>query len=211
MIQKQQDYLKKNDQNKYYPTSQTRQWPYIVQLSFILYDTDKNRIVANHDHIIKVKKSVKISEESIKVHGITQNITNSKGIQMKTAIDIFNVYLKEADMIIAHNISFDISMLTVESIRNEKQINFDSIAQYCTMRRGIRICKLVRISRDGNEYYKFPKLIELHKQLFNKEPKNLHNAFIDILICLRCYCMMEYKRDVLSDCRRVKLWLRDCF
>ena len=48
-------------------------WPYIVQLSYILYDTDKNKIINTYDSIIKLPKEVSISEESSNIHGITNS------------------------------------------------------------------------------------------------------------------------------------------
>ena len=173
-----------------------------------MYETNTNRVLCSQDHIIKLQKSVEIGEESVKIHKISREISEKEGIQMKTALTMFNIYLKEADMIIAHNISFDTNMLSVEAVRNNIDINFEEIGKYCTMRKGTALCQIKKKTKDGREYNKYPKLIELHKQLFNTEPKNLHNAFIDILICLRCYCMMEYKRDIVKECRRIKLLLR---
>ena len=31
-------------------------------------------------------------------------------------------------------------------------------------------------------------------KLFNSPPKNLHNSLNDVLICLRCYYMLEHKK-----------------
>jgi hypothetical protein len=53
-------------------------------------------------------------------------------------------------------------------------------------------------------YKKFPKLSELHQHLFGYVPENLHNALIDVLVCLRCflklrcsYSMSNRKFDIL--------------
>ena len=37
-------------------------WPHIVQLSYVVYDVDKNVLLDIHDSIIKVKDGVTISE-----------------------------------------------------------------------------------------------------------------------------------------------------
>ena len=42
-----------------------------------------------------------------------------------------------------------------------------------------------------------------------KLPNNLHNSFVDILICLRCYCMLRYKIDVSNECRQVHLLIKN--
>jgi DNA polymerase III epsilon subunit-like protein len=46
-------------------------WPYIVQFSYVIYDTEKNDIVMSMDDVIKVDDNVIISQESINLHGIT--------------------------------------------------------------------------------------------------------------------------------------------
>ena len=39
---------------------------------------------------------------------------------------------------------------------------------------------------------------ELHKHLFNKDVKNLHDAYNDVLVCLRCYIMINTSVDILE-------------
>ena len=39
-------------------------WPYIVQFSFIMYNTISNKIEMEHDYIIKIPKEISISKES---------------------------------------------------------------------------------------------------------------------------------------------------
>jgi DNA polymerase III subunit epsilon len=203
----------KDEHNKYYPIYNTQKWPHIIQISFILYDTKRKRIINNHDHIIKLAKSVKIGEESIGIHGITRQDSENNGIKMATALNMFNAIIQEADIIIAHNISFDKQVIMVESIRNNLTINFSGgthkILQYCTMKNSIDLCKLERTGKNGRTYNKFPTLLELHKHLFQTSPKNLHNSFIDILICLRCFCLMEFDTDVYEECRQIHNYLNN--
>jgi DNA polymerase III epsilon subunit-like protein len=41
-------------------------------------------------------------------------------------------------------------------------------------------------------YAKWPTLLELHRHLFGTSPANLHNAIVDVLVCLRCFVSMHY-------------------
>ena len=50
---------------------ETDNWPYIVQLSYILYDTCNNYIIDMSDNIIKLDENICIPEESTKIHKIT--------------------------------------------------------------------------------------------------------------------------------------------
>ena len=57
------------------------------------------------------------------------------------------------------------------------------------------ICKIEKVNRFGNIYYKYPKLIELYKHYFETEPDGLHNSMIDVLVTLRCFGMMMFNKD----------------
>ena len=71
------------------------------------------------------------------------------------------------------------------------------------------MCNLKTISKYGKEYVKFPKLNELHMKLFNSQPRNLHNSLNDVLICLRCYYMLEHKVDIIEIDSEIKSLLID--
>jgi DNA polymerase III epsilon subunit-like protein len=95
--------------------TQPWKWPHIVQISFILYDTETRKMLSCQDHIIKIKDDVKISKRSQEIHGITPSRCKRRGIDIKLAIEYFNEQLREADVVVAHNISFDKRMIMVES------------------------------------------------------------------------------------------------
>ena len=75
-------------------------WPHIIQLSYILYDTEQNKTHSCVDDIIKLDAGVYISEKSIEMHGITRSVSLRKGIDIKDAIYNFNKTLQEADTVI---------------------------------------------------------------------------------------------------------------
>ena len=195
-------------------------WPYIVQFSFVIYDTEENDIVETSDNIVKVKEGVNIPEESTQFHGITNAISQEKGINLESILQNFFNNLKNIDILIGHNVSFDINMVKVEllrliyanmiedGIKTYKQnlhffTNFTNIC--CTMQDSIEICKIKAVTKFGKEYFKFPKLIELHQELFNSTPNNLHNSFNDILVTLRCFMKLKYNIDLNNSCEKFKM------
>jgi DNA polymerase III epsilon subunit-like protein len=177
----------------------THKWPYIVQLSYILYDTDNNIIENYVDRIIKIPNNIIISKESENIHKITNEINKTKGVEIKRELVEFNETLALADIVVGHNISFDKRMIMVECIRHKIQQNFtrNSIRkpEYCTMKNSVNICKILIQGRNGSEYYKYPKLMELHKYLFGNIPDGLHNSMVDVLVCLRCFGKIKYNID----------------
>jgi DNA polymerase-3 subunit alpha len=188
-------------------------WPFIVQFSYIIFDNDSKNIEKIYDKIIKVKTYNVISEESIKLHGITNEISDTKGVNLINVLTEFLYDLDKVDLMIGHNIEFDISMIKVELLRiiNEYEkdetmkeklksqlefiLNLDKT--YCTMRNSIDLCKIEKENSRG-KYFKFPSLTELHEKLFNIKPKSLHNSLNDILITLRCFIKMYDDNDILE-------------
>jgi DNA polymerase-3 subunit epsilon len=172
--------------------------PYIVQLSWIFIDLKDNKILNKADYIIKLNKNIEIPKICSDIHGITNEISENKGINIDEILRYFISDISKADILVAHNIEFDKTMLRAELLRN----NFNDIfinskfEEYCTMKNSIYICKIERINMRNEPYFKWPKLIELYKKLFNTIPKNLHNSFNDVIVCLRCYYKMTTNQDL---------------
>ena len=187
-------------------------WPHIVQFSYVIYDTEVNDIVETSDSIVKIDEDVFIPEEVIKIHGITNEISKNNGINIIFVLHNFFEHLKTVDLLVGHNISFDINMVKVELnrliVENGTSIihrwnldlltNFENI--YCTMKESIELCNITLVNRFGKPYLKLPKLLELHTKLFETTPHNLHNSFNDILVTLRCFMKLKYNIDLITSC-----------
>lgn len=176
--------------------SNTNKWPHIIQLSYILFDTVTNDIIEIFDEIIKLGADVEISEGSVKIHGITRSKSNRSGICIKKALDHFKEALAQAECIVGHNLLFDKEMIMVESNRVNQKQYFSKKKEFCTMKNGKTICKIERQGNNGDVYFKYPSLSELHVKLFKHTPKGTHDSMADVLICLRCYIYMTQSKDI---------------
>jgi len=183
-------------------------WPYIIQLSYILYDMSNNSVLIKNNYI-KIDNDVIITPESFNIHHISREILNSQGINIVPALKEFNECLKRCDIVVGHNISFDKRLIFVECLRhNVKQyftqfINNQKIhkQEFCTMKNTIQFCKLERLSKTNQVYNKMPKLSELYVLLFPNEPLpiDLHNSLVDVAMTLRCYVKYVYDCDVKDN------------
>ena len=182
---------------------ETDKWPYIVQISWVLYDCEKMEVLNVQDHIIKC--GVDIPKESSDIHGITNARAERKGVALLPVMDAFDADLQAADLVVAHNLSFDKRMFMVEAIRNKRKQYFTRNGvkkpESCTMKGGKNLCAIERIGSNGDKYFKYPTLSELHVKLFGYEPKGTHDSMADVLICLRCHCLMSYKVDIVHKDR----------
>jgi DNA polymerase III epsilon subunit-like protein len=195
---------------------ETAKWPHIVQLSFVVYDTEKREVVQEYDEIIRIGDNVELTPKSVEIHGITREIIEKRGIPIGQALCAFKRALNISDCSIGHNLSFDKRVLIVESIRNKGfDASDDSIVQlhfgkeYCTMLNSVDVCKIKMLRKNGSTYYKYPTLLELHKHLFRIKPHNAHNSKVDVLICLRCYCKLAFEYDLSRESRHFRRMFRE--
>ena len=137
----------------YFDTETTGLHPgQICQLSYILQD--KNRVRAKNFFF-----SVDYVEYSaFMVHGFSkeklEQLSNGKRFS-DHFLEIKNDF-ESADLIIAHNTSFDFSFMRKEFERMDSAFLIKN--EFCSMKKFTPICKLQRNSGVG---YKYPKLIEL--------------------------------------------------
>lgn len=177
-------------------------WPYILQFSFVVYDMELHQVVTLVDEIICLPSNITISKESENIHGISKEMVEKKGVALEPLLNIFLEYCEKSELVIGHNVEFDYKMVCAELMRlseSEKFRKFKFAKNFfCTMKSTINLCNIKAISKSGKEYVKYPSLKELHFTLFKREPKNLHNAINDVLICFRCFYKLKYDEDVLD-------------
>lgn len=182
-------------------------FPYIVQLSFVTYDTELDK-TDFYDYVIKIPDNIEVTPESIELHGITREVMNKKGVDIQVALNEFKKCYLSCHTLVAHNLKFDNSMITVESIRNNMGRIINIIdpkkTHYCTMNNSINLCNII-IKKNDKTYKKFPKQLELHQKLFTEKirEEKLHDSSVDILLCLRCYFMMVHEKDILECSKSV--------
>ncbi len=188
---------------------ETQKWPHIIQLSYIVYDSETNDIVTLEDDYISIGNDVIIQPESQKIHNISREMLIDKGISIEQALEKFNKFSEMSDLLVGHNVSFDKRMVMVEGIRNKIRVNIHDT--YCTMKNSVELCKIQRFWPNGDTYFKYPTLSELHNELFQKIPKNTHNALIDILICMRCFVKIELRKDICAINRTIRTMMREAY
>lgn len=199
-------------------------WPYIVQFSYIIFDTELKTLVKMKDYIIRVPDFITISEEVSRIHGITNDISLSKGVNIVDVLNEFFADFSSVDYIVGHNVSFDLNMIRAELNRlivnanndeelSEFQTHLTTINAskniYCTMKESISLCAIETKDKFGKSYNKFPKLIELYQKLFNITPNNLHNSLNDVIVCLRCFMKLRYDNDIVEYSPEVKKLIKD--
>ena len=171
------------------PTSNSSNWPRLVQLSWITTDENCN-VLSQNDFIIYPDGFI-IPSDASKLHGITTAIAKEKGKPLKEVMDKFIEDFKAAKVIVGHNIAFDKKIVGAELIRLGQKDIMNNKQSFCTMEAGTDYCKI-----RGYYGYKWPKLQELYKKLFGYEFEDAHNSMSDVTATLKCFKEMR-KRGLI--------------
>jgi DNA polymerase III epsilon subunit-like protein len=98
-------------------------------------------------------------------------------------IDEIMWYINTPDIIVGHNIEYDQDMVKLELKRREEEYRYKPKQVICTMKTSIDYCAL---QWNWNRF-KYPKLWELHKKLFDEYFVWAHDAMVDVEATLRSF------------------------
>lgn len=183
--------------NNNLPYTDLKNWPYLVQVALIIED-DNYGILAKRNIILK-PNGYTIPESATKIHGISNERAVKNGEDRDKVISFLDLALYKSDIIIGHNVSFDLNVIKSEIIRTKgienalfkkkKHIVID------TMKMGRNICKIPNLSFHTRLSLpnKYPKLDELYYKLFNKHFNNQHDAMADVQAAYDCYYELKRK------------------
>jgi DNA polymerase-3 subunit epsilon len=154
---------------------------HMVQIAWLLVD-DNEETRADGCFIIKPEGFV-ISNEVAKIHGITQGRANTEGRPLDNVMCLFTAMCYFPIRIVGHNIGFDLKIVRKEYERlgwTDPTFGHETL---CTRAAGTDLCAIEK--RGGG--FKFPKLGELHRKLFNEDFENAHDARADIAATAKCF------------------------
>jgi DNA polymerase III epsilon subunit-like protein len=173
--------------NEYYETSRIVQWGYLYLEDFD-YDYEiKPKNITNK--IIKPEGFI-IPEESIKIHGITNEIANEKGIKIFEGLKKVKKIIIETEYIVGYNIYFDINILMNEFYRVGLKKPIKKIRELIKEE---KILCMGELSKQYKCYKSMPSQKQMYKELLGKSIENIHNAKYDI--CATIEIMYWYNEN----------------
>lgn len=157
--------------------SKPNNWPHIVSISWVIMESKTSEIIKVNNHIIK-PIGWTVPQESTRIHGISHDMAVQKGEDLSTIIRQF--MSDPCDMIVAHNIEFDMNVLTNAIVWDLGMEPPMFPQEICTMKLSTNICKIPGKYRD----YKYPSLKELYFHVFSKYPdeSRLHGSLYDVTV-----------------------------
>lgn len=157
----------------------------VIQLAWLIFEINENDEIINenrYNYYLNYDKEITNSH----IHRIDLNLLEKVGNDRNIVIHKFLETIKDVDMLVAHNISFDLHVLQSEIERLNIPFNLFDKKSFCTMEQGKNITKI-----KGNfTSYKCPKLVELYSFYYPDEDellKNAHDASVDVEMCFKCF------------------------
>lgn len=163
-------------------------WPRIVSIAWTFSADGGNKAKVRSAIIRPVR--FHIPNEAAQIHGITTDRAAKEGLPAKSVFRELIAALErhKPNKIIAHNIAFDRPVLLAELHRARLKHHIEFLATDCTMLAGSRILRS-----------RWPKLPELHKSLFGKRYRGVHQAMADVRACMRCYFEIQRRTATSAD------------
>jgi DNA polymerase-3 subunit epsilon len=161
----------------------------LVQIAWQVIDLQNdNEIVREYQTLVSPQGSFRISQRSTNIHGISQEHAESKGVPVKDMLEVLARDISDVDIVVAHNLAFDIHILASEMVRAGTTPpgllgRLMTMPSCCTMRTTTRLCNLT--TSWGAP--KWPRLLDLHRFLFDGDSfEGAHDALADVRAASKC-------------------------
>lgn len=165
------------------PISDTDNWPRCVQIAWQLHD-EMGNLVEHQDYLIN-PEGFNIPYDAERIHGISTELAQQNGIQLKEMLEKFNIALSKAKYIVGQNVGFDVNIMGCEFYRMgiDSSMSRMPILDTCTE----VTASLLKLPGGRGGKYKLPTLTELHQYLFGEPFAEAHNATADVEATTRCF------------------------
>lgn len=162
---------------KHLSDSNIDKWPRLIQIAFLEYSKE-GILLGRYSKIIK---PFEFTIDNNQISGISQEIAENEGESLYSVLSILSYAINEAEVIVCHNVNFDINVIFAEYQR----MNMDS-----TLTNKSFICTMIKSLKFMNSE-SYPKLSSLYLKLFGKEIENAHNALADIEATSKCFWRLK--------------------
>lgn len=169
--------------NKTAPITDLENWPRVVQLAWQLHD-NRGKLISIKNYLIK-PEGFDIPFKAEKIHGISTARALKEGKTAEKVWDEFIGDVELAEVLIGHNIEFDINILGAEFIR--KKLSHEIISAKNKIDTGIVSTDYCQLPGGMGGKLKMPRLLELHQKLFGKDFGDAHDAAYDVAATARCF------------------------
>lgn len=176
--------------------------PKIVQFAWILWNLENATFVEEKRVNIMINPGMPIPFWASQVHHI-YDIDVKDAPKIEEVMDEILECINQPDVIVWHNIEYDEDMVKLELKRLKQEYKYNPKQVICTMKTTVDFCAI----QWNGARFKYPKLWELHKKLFDQYFTGAHDAMVDVEATTRSFVKLvdewvihlkENKNEVMS-------------
>ena len=184
----------------------------IVQMAWQLVDLSTGTVMCEDSFLVLPSGVWVMSSGAEQTHGLSRPKLEQEGRSLPECLSAGGFWdaVGRARMLVAHNLEFDYSVLLSEVLHDPSMRGcaprLSGVPRHCTMRQTTNMCALPFPNSSGGRpgQYKWPKLIELHRLLFDGRGfDGVHDALEDVRATTRCLLELR-KRDRRIGETRIK-------
>lgn len=178
--------LKLTKQNlQFQPAVTLDNFPRVTQIAWQLVSLETGEVLNEYQSLIKPDGWTVPTEQFFIDNNMSTERCEREGVPCMEALEVLKQDMNQSDLLVAHNMDFDIPVIQAEMLRYKVKY-IKQLVKVCTMKESVEHCKIP--SAYGG--YKWPKLEELYKVLFDKDMKGAHDAFADVSACRECFIQL---------------------
>lgn len=175
------------------PITDTDNWPRCIQIAWQLHD-ELGNLIEHQDYLVK-PEGFNIPFDAERIHGISTELAQAQGADLKEVLEKFNTALSKAKFIVGQNVGFDVNIMGCEFYREgiASQMSAMPVLDTCTE----TTASLLKLPGGRGGKFKLPTLTELHQYLFGEPFAEAHNATADVEATTRCFLELV-KREIFT-------------
>lgn len=172
------------------PLDDSINWPCAIQVAWIVFDLNGKEVKRAAKYIYE--KDIVIKPDSLKVHGISTDFIQRKGLKRKEVLRKLAHDIKKYNpLIVGHFLELDLRVLSADYFRAQLKNPFISQSFFCTMLKS-RTYVL-------NPSVDHLRLSQLYKHLFKKKPAEIHDAERDAEWTAACFFELKARNELKNE------------
>lgn len=171
------------------PYSTSGNWPYAVQVSWVIYSKDGKKIREQNHYISN--NDFDICATAFRIHGLTKNFLQHNGIPLNHLLGLLAKDVGEYQpMIVGHFLELDYHILAAGYYREGIDNPFNGLSTFCIMMASRHL--------QQNPHNKYLRLGDLYELLFKKPLVGQHNALTDAAATAECFFELLKRNEIGS-------------
>ncbi len=169
------------------PYSKIDNWPFSVQVSWLIYSRNGN-LIKQENHYIS-DNDFKITPSALNIHGITREFLNEHG---EPRHEVMQLLAKDMQLyqplLIGHFMELDFHIISADFFRSGVENPAVNLPTFCTM--------IATKQMGSNPQRKYLRLGDLYQLLFNRALLHQHNALNDVTATAECFFELIKKGEI---------------